>query len=144
MSPRLFTFAICFACASCGSADAPRPPPPTAERASGTCTGLLGSFREVEPLDGTSVEEPRDDKVRPVEHATLLVIGPERMSIVTAAERLDSRIKIEPLSDGTCIVHARDSLGRPMELAVSLASESLMRMRNTSEPRSPTSLYERQ
>lgn len=66
------------------------------------------------------------------------------MSLATSTERLDSHITVEQLSDGTCLVHARDSLGRPMELAVSLASQSLMRMRNTSEPRSPTALYERQ
>ena len=65
------------------------------------------------------------------------------MTLATAVERLDSRITVEPLSDGSCVVHARDSVGRPMELAVSVVSEGLMRMRNASEPRSPTALYER-
>lgn len=143
MSSRLYTFVIgmCLACTACGSGDAGRPPP--VARAPGTCAGLLGSWSEVEPLDGTSVEEPNEDKVRRIDRGTLLVIDPGRMTLANRAERLDSRIVVEQLSDGSCVVHARDSLGRPMELAVSVVSERLMRMRNASEPRSPTGLYER-
>lgn len=141
MSSRLSTFLVCLACVACGSTEASRPPP--AARASGTCTGLLGRWTEVEPTDGTTIEEPDEKKVRRVDRGTLLVIEAGRMTLATSAERLDSRITVEPLSDGSCVVHARDSLGRPMELAVSVVSEGLMRMRNASEPRSPTALYER-
>jgi hypothetical protein len=106
-------------------------------------TGLLGTWSEVEPIDGTSIDQPEDGKVRRRDRGSTLAIEPGRITIAATAEHLDSSLVIEQLSDGKCMLHARDNAGRPLDIEVSIVSERLVRLHNAFESRSPATLFER-
>jgi hypothetical protein len=129
------------ACTSCASKEMARAP--GGERSAGACAALLGSWIEVEPVDGTTIDEAESDKVRVVHPGTRLEFERGRLTVATAVERLDSRVVFEQGTNGRCLLRARDSLGRPLEVDVSFVSERLMRLRNVLEPKSPDSLFER-
>jgi hypothetical protein len=131
--------AISMACMSCGSKEAPREP--TDEKRAPSCASLLGSWSEVEPTDGTTVDEPDPAKVRAT--GTRLDVERGRLTIASGVERVYSSMVLEPVSDGRCVLRARDSLGRPLEIDVTFVSERLMRLHNVLEPKSPATLFER-
>jgi hypothetical protein len=134
--------ALCLACASCES-DAIRRGP-EARPTLAPCSALVGRWREVEPVDGTYIDEPEDGKVRPISPGTWLTIEPHRLTVESATERAESSAFVEPAATGACLLHARDSLGRPLDVEAALIREHLLRMHNIAEPRSPSTLYERQ
>ena len=132
-------------CVACGSKEAEVPRPTEKAAASpSSCAGLLGKWREVEPIDDTTVDEPKDDKVRPIASGSWLLFEPARLTVESATERSESRLVVERAATGTCLLHARDSKGRPMDIEASLMTERLLRLHNIAEPRSPASLFERQ
>jgi hypothetical protein len=82
--------------------------------------------------------------VRPIPSGAWLTFEPARLTIVSATERSESSVVVERAATGACLLHARDSLGRPLDIEASVLSERLLRMHNIAEPKSPASLYERQ
>ena len=133
--------ALCLASASCESEAIRRGP--EARPTSAPCSGLVGRWREVEPVDGTSIDEPEDGKVRPISPGTWLYIEPNRLTVVSATERAESSASVEPAATGACLLHARDSLGRPLDVEAALVTERLLRLHNIAQPRSPSTLFER-
>ena len=131
-------------CVACGSKEAEVPRPTEKAAAPRPCSGLLGKWREVEPTDDTTVEEPQDEKVRPMPSGSQLLFEPARLTVVTTTERAESTLIVEPAATGICLLHTRDSKGRPMEIEASLKTARLLRLHNIAEPRSPASLYERE
>jgi hypothetical protein len=145
--------ALCLAGAACGSdggrrgPEAPSTPTstPMPEPAPLPCSDLVGRWREVEPIDGTNIDDPEDGKVRAISPGTWLYIDLDRkrLTIVSATERAESSIFVERAPAGSCLLHVRDSLGRPLDVEAALITERLLRLHNIAEPRSPSTLYER-
>lgn len=135
--------AACIACVSCGSESKDVARAPSGDKSAQPCAALIGSWTEVEPTDGTTIDEPDIDKVRATSPGRRLDFERGRLTILTGEERVYSRIDLEPVSDGRCVLRARDSLGRPLEIDVTFASDRLMRLHNVLEPKSPPSLFER-
>jgi hypothetical protein len=137
---------IWMACTACGSKEAAHAPGDTGERdqkSARSCADLFGSWIEVEPIEGASSDEPEIDKVKATSPGTRLDFERDRLTIASGVERSYTRVAMEQAGDGRCVLRARDSLGRPLEIDVSLLSERMMRLRNVLEPKSPPSLFER-
>jgi hypothetical protein len=140
---RALAVVIGVACTSCGSKDPPRSPGDRKSAPPSSCVALLGSWTEVEPTEGTTIDEPDEDKLRAVSSGRRLEFERGRLTITTSDERLDSRIVMEEVTDGRCLLRARDTLGRAIEIDVNFASQRLMRLHNVLEPKSPPSLFQR-
>lgn len=133
---------LCLACASCGSEAKPRAPEAAPKLE--PCAGLVGRWMQVEPIDGTTLEEPKDGKVRPISGGTRFHFEPRRVTVVSATERSESSLVCERAAANACVLHARDSKGRPLDVEATLVTDSLLRMHNIAEPLSPATLYERE
>ena len=139
---RAAAIALCLVCATCESEPVRRGP--DAPPAQVPCSALVGRWRQVEPIDGTTLEDPEDGKVRPISPPTWFTIDSKRLSVVSPGQRAESSAFVERAPAGNCMLHTRDSLGRPLDIEATLLTESLLRMHNIAEPRSPSTLYERQ